>query len=175
MRTGLFIILKVITIRTSYWNSAEKIADILQSLLAIERIGGGIGILEIDQDEELDFNRLSKKILIVSEKAIGLNDTEIGICYYDKEIETQISREEDIKRELSIIASEADDGCFYLQYQPIYDLKANRICEFEALARMKNHKAWPGIAFGIHSDFRKNQTDYSGRSKNHISVISLPE
>jgi EAL domain-containing protein (putative c-di-GMP-specific phosphodiesterase class I) len=49
----------------------------------------------------------------------------------------QIKREEVIKRELTHIATGEKDCGLYLQYQPILDLKTNRLCGFEALARLK--------------------------------------
>ena len=51
----------------------------------------------------------------------------------------EILREEEIKREFANIANNDDEGdChLYLQYQPIMDLKSDRISGFEALARLK--------------------------------------
>ncbi len=118
----------------------ETVADALESLLAIERIGGGIGVLEIDQENARDVDQLLKKLLIASEKAISIVDREFGICFYDAEIEAQMLREQEIKRELTHIASDENDGGLLLQYQPILDLKSNQICGFEALARMNSDK-----------------------------------
>lgn len=119
---------------------SRHIADALKPMLASERIGAGIGIFEIDPDKELDLNQLSKKVLITSEMAIAKEDNEIRICYYDDNIEKQIERDEVIKRELANIAENEDDRSLYLQYQPILDLKTNKICGFEALARMKTEE-----------------------------------
>lgn len=119
---------------------SQKIADTLEPILANERIGAGIGVFEIDPDEELDLNELSKKAMILSEKAIGLEDKEIGICYYDDIIKANIEREENIKRELTDIATSEENGGLYLQYQPMLDLKTNEICGFEALARLQIEK-----------------------------------
>ena len=119
---------------------SQKIADTLEPILEIERIGAGIAIYEIDPDEELDLNELSKKVLITSEKAIDSEENEIGICYYDNNIEIQIERDEVIKRELTHVATQEEDGGLYLQYQPILDLKTDKICGFEALARLKTEE-----------------------------------
>ncbi len=118
----------------------ETVVSTLEPLLAIERIGGGIGVLEIDQDNARNVDQLLKKLLIASERAIGFNDREFGICFYDTEIEAQMLREQEIKRELTQIAADENDGGLLLQYQPIVDLKSNQICGFEALARMNSDK-----------------------------------
>lgn len=127
----------------------QKIAETLGSILTPERVGGGIGILEVAPDEEPNLNMFSRKLSIASEKAIAMVDKEIGICFYDNIIESQVKREEAIQRELTDIASSAEDGGLYLQYQPILDLRTNRVCGFEALARLKSEKlgAVPPLEF----------------------------
>ena len=122
------------------WEFSQKIKAALWEVLKAERVGAGIGILEIDGAEELDLSRLSRNALIASSKAISVDENEIGIFFYDREIEAQIQRGEDIKRELTNIAENKDGGLLYLQFQPIIDLAANRICSFEALARLKTSK-----------------------------------
>lgn len=119
---------------------SQQIANDLKQILASERIGASIGIFEINSDEELDLNQLSKKVLITSEKAIELEENEIGICYYDKKIEQEIEQEEIIKRELTNITSLTEYEGLYLQYQPIFDLKTNKISGFEALARLNTRE-----------------------------------
>lgn len=119
---------------------SRQLADALRPILAAERIGAGIGIFEIDPDEELDLNQLSKKVLITSEKAIALEDNEIGICCYDDAVKNQIEREDAIKQALTHITANEEDRSLYLQYQPILDLKTNKICGFEALARLKTEE-----------------------------------
>ena len=115
----------------------------LETLLISERIGSGIGVVVIEPDDADDIDQLLKKALIASEKAIEIFDRDFGICIYDKELEAQVLREEDIKRELAQIAQDEQDGGLFMQYQPILDLKSNGICGFEALARMRS------AAFGL--------------------------
>lgn len=118
-------------------NFSRKIAETLRSILAIERVGGGIGIVEIIPDEELDLQTLSKNLTISSKKAIDISDKGIGIYLFDKIIEMQMEREQGIERELEDIAACEEGSGLYLQYQPILDLKTNMICGFEALARLE--------------------------------------
>lgn len=119
---------------------SRKIKDALWEVLKVERIGAGIGILEVDDAEEFDLSKITKRALISSFKATGLDENQIGICLYDNAMEAQIQREEDIMRELTKIVEKDDDGQLYLQFQPIVDLTADRISSFEALARLKTNK-----------------------------------
>jgi len=118
----------------------NDIANTMVRYLTVERVRAGIGILEIGQNDEADFESLLKKLLIASEKASEQYDKEIGVCFYDAEIERQINREQDIIRELAQIASDEKDGGLYLEYQMIFDLKTKSICGFEALARLNSGK-----------------------------------
>ncbi|HPG19951.1 MAG TPA: EAL domain-containing protein, partial [Flexilinea sp.] len=116
----------------------NTLVDQLRTLLAVERIRVGVGILEIDRHNKYDMDQLLKNLLVSSEKAMNQYEPDIGICFFDKEMETQILREEAISRELSLIASGQIKDSLFLQYQPILDLNSDRICGFEALARLNS-------------------------------------
>jgi EAL domain-containing protein (putative c-di-GMP-specific phosphodiesterase class I) len=113
------------------------LADTLGSILTVERIGGGIGVLEIDDNNKSDIEQLLKNLLIASETAINDLDRMIGVRFFDREMETQVTREEMIKHELARVAADKEGNGLFLQYQPILDLRTNRIYGFEALARLK--------------------------------------
>lgn len=122
---------------------SESIADELQSLFITDRVGGGIGILELNPDES-DMNLLSRKLLIASERAFNLFDKEFKACFYDADLEAIVDREAEIRHDLAKAASEEEIGSYlYVQYQPILDLKTNKICGFEALARLHSEKLGP--------------------------------
>ena len=76
-----------------------------------------------------------KRLLIASERAMEISESDFGVCFYDEEIENRLIREEEIKRALTKTAYEDDRGLFLL-YQPILNLETHRICGFEALARL---------------------------------------
>src|SRR5699024_765819 len=109
-------------------------------LLKAEGVGAGIGVFEIDERRDTDIDQLLKKLLIASERATDLYDREFGICFYDKKMEEKIIREENIKQELVSVGRETNDGGLFLLFQPILELKSNRICAFEALARLDSSK-----------------------------------
>ena len=118
----------------------ELIIHLLEPLLSSERINCGIGVVEIDSTNQWDANQLLKNLLIASERSLELRDRDLEICFYDADMEKHLIREAEVKHELGRIASEENDGGLFLQYQPILNLKTNRICGFEALARMRGEK-----------------------------------
>ena len=119
---------------------SEEIAKTLEPLLITERISGGIGIVEIDEENGRDVDGLLKKLLITSERAIDIDNREIGICFYDAAIEEQMVREQEIKRALTEIAADESYSRLFLQYQPIIELKTDVIIGFEALSRLNIDK-----------------------------------
>lgn len=119
---------------------AETLAETLESLLSAERIGGRLGIVEIDCDNSLEADELLKRLLIASEKAKKVCEKDFSACFYDIEMEKEITRDQDIKRELAQVVAGENNEVLFLQYQPIVDLKSNKIIGFEALARMKSER-----------------------------------
>ena len=133
---------------------SSAIAETLENLFITDRIGGGIGILEIEESQnEVDIDLLLRKLIIASEKSIGLFGKNFQICFYDKELEALVNRERDIVEALNIISAKdnaykttANDtydnigNDLFLQYQPIVDIKTGTILGFEALARLKTEK-----------------------------------
>ena len=121
---------------------SRTIADLLESIFFVERISGGIGILEIRQDEgDADADMLLRRLLIASERAVSMFGRVFEIRFYDDELEALVNRERDISIALSnIAANEQTNDKLYLQYQPIMDLKTGSIIGFEALARLRTEK-----------------------------------
>lgn len=124
--------------RNELYAFSTTIAKALELLLKTERIDGGIGIVEIDRDSEYDADLLLKKVLIASEKAMSITEKKFAAVLYDKKMEAQVMREEDIKMELAQIADDENDGGLFLQFQPILNINTNQICGFEALARINS-------------------------------------
>ncbi len=119
---------------------SHEIADTLQSILMPERIGGGIGIIELEMEPDFNTDRLSRRLLLASERSVNLFDRDFHPCFYDSELEAIVSRENDIRKALSGIAEGQDSSGLFLMYQPILDLQTNKICAFEALARLRTAK-----------------------------------
>ncbi|MCR6544300.1 EAL domain-containing protein [Dehalobacterium formicoaceticum] len=119
----------------------HDIEDILGSTLETEGIGVGIGILEIEeQDMDVkDVKGMLKNVLIASENALNKPDQHFNYVFFDQEMESKILRKRKIKEVLEKIAA-GEENYIYLQFQPILDLKANHICSFEALSRIKSNE-----------------------------------
>lgn len=121
----------------------EALLDTLNSLPTVERINVGIGVLEIDEDNNYDIEKLLRNLLVTSEKALKLSDEENYICFYDRKMKESIIRRETIQNELAQISAGEDKNRLFLQYQPVLDLHSNSICGFEALARLRSHSLGP--------------------------------
>lgn len=121
---------------------SSAVAETLKSLFVAERIGGGIGIVEIEPDQdELDVDLLLRKLMIASERYVSMLGRDFELCFYDEELEAVVSRERDIIEALSAIAADDyTDNELFLLYQPILDLRTGSICGFEALARLRTKK-----------------------------------
>lgn len=120
---------------------SDIIAESLEALFVTDRIDGGIGILEIEQDnDEIDVNLLLRRLLIASERSIAVSEKDFEACFYNEELEAAVNREGDIRKALGGIAVENTNDELFLHYQPILDLRTNGVCGFEALARLKTEK-----------------------------------
>lgn len=123
-------------------NFINVIAKALESIFVTDRIGGGIGVLEIDKDQdETDIDLLLRRLLIASERHINLFEKDFVYSFYDEGLEALVNRERDIVTSLNAIA--ADDynkDELFLQYQPVLDLKTGLVSGFEALARLRTEE-----------------------------------
>ncbi|MCR3956766.1 MAG: EAL domain-containing protein, partial [Gudongella sp.] len=114
----------------------EEISERLSSVLAIERITGGIGIVEIDDYNKEDIEKILRNVLVASEQAINSFEKDFAFRFYTKGLEEKLIREEHIKHRMVRIVEDGGNPEFYLNFQPIIDLRTNRIINFEALARL---------------------------------------
>jgi len=120
---------------------SDVIVKTLESLFVTERIGGGIGILEIEHNQnKIDVDLLLRRLLIASERFVNLFGKDFKICFYDEELEALVNRERDIVEALYAIAADDNTEDLFLQYQPIMDLRTGSIYGFEALARLRTDK-----------------------------------
>ncbi|HHU13401.1 MAG TPA: EAL domain-containing protein [Clostridiaceae bacterium] len=117
---------------------SEAIAGRLETLLAAERISGGIGVLEIEQsDTEIDVDLLLRRLLIASERSLAVSTNDFEVCFYDEDLEAMVNREREIMQALAGIAAEESGDELFLQYQPIMSLQTSNVFSFEALARLR--------------------------------------
>ena len=116
----------------------QIIINSLEFLFFSERTSFGIGIVEIEEDSKNNSSQLLKNLLIASEQALNILESETAVCFFNKEMEDIIARKETLKRELGEIAVGKNSERLYLQFQPVLDLATNKICGFEALARLNS-------------------------------------
>ena len=121
---------------------SNAITEALESQLATDRIGGGIGVLELEQDQyEADIDIVLRRLLIASERSISLFGKNFETCFYDQELEALVTREREVMEAIfDISTDECTNDDLFLQYQPVVNLKTGSVCGFEALARLSTEK-----------------------------------
>jgi PAS domain S-box-containing protein len=83
---------------------SNVIIKTLETLFVTDRVSGGIGILEIDRNQnEVDVDLLLRRLLIASERSVSLYRKDYVICFYDEELEALVNRERDIEEALNAI------------------------------------------------------------------------
>ncbi|MDD3214591.1 MAG: EAL domain-containing protein, partial [Eubacteriales bacterium] len=124
------------------YQSAKELEDFCRSVIRIvdgiqmlRTVGGGIGVLEFkgDQYREEDIIRNAS----MAAEHVNENDV-FGYRFFDQPMETAVMRETEIKKVLVGLVNGAPEQQLYLQYQPILNLKTNRVVGCEALARLKS-------------------------------------
>lgn len=118
----------------------EEVSRRLKAILTIERIGWGIGIIELGNFHARDINKLLRNLLVASEKSLVGFEDDMDCFFFDEQMELDIEREKGIIQELSEVAAGRGKGRLYLQFQPIVDVKTGAICGFEALARLQSNQ-----------------------------------
>jgi PAS domain S-box-containing protein len=122
--------------KTKLIDLVQEISEVLSSSLPVGGIGWGIGIVEINKSASAEVEILLRNLMVASEQAVELWGTGSEYCFFDEEMEIRLHREEEITSELSRLASGEGNGSFYLNFQPVIDLKSRKINGFEALARL---------------------------------------
>lgn len=116
----------------------ESTVAILQSSISERPIICNIGAVELPKSG-LDGDTLLKYATIAANSVTGSNSR--GYSFFSDYMGEELYRKSQIGSEIkSIIEEGANSGSFYLEYQPIIDLKTDRIVSFEALARMRSSK-----------------------------------
>ena len=117
---------------------AGEVRGTLEPVLSLERVGGSVVVMELDGLREYSIEEISTNLLMASEIAIEQGENDIHLCLYDEQMEQGIIRTKMIEQELNGMIAQKSDAGLYLLYQPIFDLKTNSVCEFEALARISS-------------------------------------
>lgn len=115
----------------------EAVFDAMKNVQILNHIGCSIEILEIEEDY-YDAKSIIKNVSIAASRTSNLKTFEY--CYYNEKLKEKVYRENHIKDELFKLVIGQNKKNLYLQYQPIINLKTNKIQGFEALARFQSQK-----------------------------------
>jgi len=117
----------------------EKIKEAVEPILLLERFTCGVGILEVKDVRYSNADRLLKDGLISTERALQIeNQKVINFVFYDKVMQLNIEREKTLKEELIELSKDEEARNLIVHFQPVIDLKTDRVVSFEALARFNS-------------------------------------
>ncbi|WP_319757822.1 EAL domain-containing protein [uncultured Sphaerochaeta sp.] len=120
---------------TTLLSFGRMVSKKVASLLREERVGWGIGLIELS---EAPVEEILTNLLVASEQALSDFDTGHEVCVFDEAMQQAMRRRTTIERELAELIKNPSSSSFYLQFQPIWDVKTQTISGFEALSRMKS-------------------------------------
>ena len=124
--------------RAAIEEMCDGLIELLHNKIQNKIIKGNIGIVEIDK-YDADSETLLKYASIAADCV--RNKKLWGYCFFSEKMAAGLDRRRQIETELrQIIRRENQDSEIYLLYQPIINLKTDRIVSWEALARMKSEK-----------------------------------
>jgi len=109
--------------------------EISKSVLSSRFITVKVGILKLDERYK-DVDHLIKDAEILIGQLRKLEDKKY--CFFDETMQARAILDEKIVEELRKAEYKGFDKEFYLEYQPLLDLKTNKVVGLEALARWKN-------------------------------------
>ena len=114
----------------------ENIMGLLHNKIENKIVKGNIGVVEIEETDT-DSETLLKYASIAADYE---KDKELwNYCFFSDKMAAGLNRRRRIETELRhIINRENQASKVYLLYQPIIDLKTDKIVSFEVLARMKS-------------------------------------
>lgn len=116
----------------------ESIFKSLDTAVSEKIVRFSIGVLELEADCDYNAEKVLKNVSTAAE--YSPDQGRFGFCFFSKEIEEKQQREAAVR--LSLVETlhnccPENDNSLYMLYQPIIDLKTNKITGFEALARYR--------------------------------------
>ena len=127
-----------------HYESVDELTDLCHLIVSLvdgiqilRTIGCGIGILEFTC-QSCEAENIIRNASTAAERAD--ESQSFGYRFFDRDMEAAVKREAEVKEALVRLANESPSERLFLQFQPILNLKTNRVEEFEALARFKSEK-----------------------------------
>lgn len=122
--------------KSSLIAQAEKASAIVEESFSLEHIGWGVGLLELSNYSTHDTEQILKDLMATTNKSLVTYSTKFEIIFFDDKIEEEISRENEITKELINYVEDEKSETIYLLYQPIVRVTDDKPWAVEALARM---------------------------------------
>lgn len=114
----------------------EKLLELIKEIQILHIVGCEIGVLKIERNN-FDGETILRKALVAAE-TVGVHEV-FSYQIFNDELDKKMKREEKVRSNLlDAIYNEKDK--MYVQYQPILDLKTNKIRGFEVLVRMDSEE-----------------------------------
>ncbi len=115
----------------------ESILQGVQNIQVVSNFQINMGILEL-HDMTMSVEHILKFASIAAENA-NKSQT-LDYCFFSHEMEKSVLYKEIIKEELTELSISDQDSNLFLVYQPIVDLRTNKVYGFEALARFHSDR-----------------------------------
>ncbi len=115
---------------------ARKASTIVEQFFLIERLVWGVGIVEIEEESEVDLEHLFTNIILTGDKSLTSNTTHFEIVCFNQKLVDDLARENTLIGDLGRYSEE--EGLLTLNYQPIINLESGKIWAIEALARLNS-------------------------------------
>lgn len=112
----------------------ESQSNIFKNQLNLEYLKLEIAIVEVDDQNARTDKILQKASFLLNEVIPYSNES---IVFYNHDIEDENLKNTQIEKILIDTIEEKDKDSFFLEFQPKFDIKKNKIIGFEALSRLK--------------------------------------
>ncbi len=117
----------------------KKIHELIIGTLRRETVRCGFGVTFTqkctrEMPDVVIGEQILNRTLMASEEALATQRL-IDLSYYTEDLEKRIIREELLVKELRALMRSFEFGGLKMHYQPVFDLKTDKIIGFEALAR----------------------------------------
>jgi PAS domain S-box-containing protein len=119
-------------------NFCTKLSLTLAPLLSMERIGWGIGVVEIDQGYHQSLDQVVTHLQLAAENSLATFEHNFSVCFFNSELLKFMEREKVIQQDMHHIIEGKHPEKLFLLYQPIIDIKTGKIYAFEALSRLSS-------------------------------------
>ncbi len=115
----------------------REVINLVDGIQILRTVGCGVGVLEFDcRSGRCEAEHIIRNASTAAERAD--ESRTFGYRFFDREMEAAVKREAEVKEALVRLVNGSKREHLSLHYQPLLNLKTNRVDEFEALARFNS-------------------------------------